>query len=180
VRYPERVPDNERDNERDELAELDEDDRALLERRRAHFEAFVADAQPATEDFVRTAIVEDPEPYLANLELFIPAFAEMIRAEDLDDDALRWLHVRTMYMLGQYLCQRFDAQWVLDEVPGSPLFGNYCIDIPVSATGSYRVDPSELTFDMLSAPVPRDVYGVLNPVLEHAMTLRKRAGEGAN
>lgn len=149
--------------------DLGPDDLALIERRRAGFDEFVADAVPATEDFVRSVIQEDPESHLKDLETFLPVLAAVLRDEDLDDEAIRWLHVRIMYMLGQYLCQRFGAGWVLDEVPGSPLFARYVIDIPVSETGSYRVDPSEMAYDILSADVPRDIYAVIHPVVEHAM-----------
>jgi hypothetical protein len=160
------------------VSELKEDDIARLEFQRSEFDRFVSDALPATEDLVRSVLQSrdeyDADEHLADLELFLPIFAALIRDRDLTEEDLIWLHVRAMYMLGQYLCQRFSATWVLDDVPDSPVFACFVIDIPVDAVRSYRVDPSELAFDVLDAAAPRDLFAVLEPVIEHTLLLREQ------
>ena len=61
-----------------------------------------------------------------------------------------------MYVLGEILCRRGGGAWAVDDVPGSPAFARYVIDLPAGCGAGYRVDPARLAHEALVAPPGAD------------------------
>ncbi len=126
-----------------------DDERAILERRRAEFPRLVAQLRPGIADlagFLSMANVDDLEQVVDAADAFL-AGADLGEA---DEDQRIWLLTRLMYLAGEALIDRHGGHWFLETDPGSPQYLRYVVR--VGGGDGPIVDPAELANRVLIEP----------------------------
>jgi len=150
---------------------------ATLRDRRKNFHAFMEVIHSATEEFIRLVRVSDPEPYIQDLEKFLPVLENWLRDEDLnrlsEDDRL-WLQVRIGYIVGELLLKRFDAIWMVCDDPNSKFFLRFVLGyFQRGVKKGLILDPIEAGGVYLESPPPRSLLAVLDSIEELKPKSRK-------
>ncbi|MDR3406138.1 MAG: hypothetical protein P4L99_26870 [Chthoniobacter sp.] len=132
---------------------LTEEQRAVLERRKASFDAYFGESMPALVDFCTRLklpepyrVVNSPSVFLGAIDAWLagPAQTSASTPED-----RTWLAARLAYYTGYLLTERFGGNWFVDENPQSRYFARYVVG-QFAHRPAVRVDPTEVAMAFLS------------------------------
>ena len=109
------------------MRNLSETEQALLERRRAGFDAFFQESRPVLVDFMKRLGFEEPHAVLLDARKFLGPLDAWMRAQVVGTDQRTWILTRLGYFIGELLNQELAGYWFLDEDPESPYFLHYVV-----------------------------------------------------
>jgi len=144
------------------MSELSDDQRALLAKRREAFPQLVEDSAIVAESLIRSVCAAEPEPFLANFELFVPAIDEIFGDKEITPDDIERVRLPLFYFVAELWIRTRGGAWIIDELPESRHFGQFMIDIPGTEPGRLlRLSPFHLVHGYLTAPAPRSLRSAL-------------------
>jgi hypothetical protein len=109
------------------LRDLNSDEKALIENRRLRFDLFLAERMPVLTDFMLRLELPNPAMVLVEADKYLAALDEWLRDQHVDPNEKTWLVTRLGYFIGEYLVQRLDGCWNLNEIPDSRYFGRFVV-----------------------------------------------------
>ena len=133
---------------------------ADLDRRRAEFAPFFADAMPVLVDFCTVLELADPHEVLSDPEPFIAPIGHWLSAQDLStamhDDRV-WLSCRVGYFIGEVFVRRYSGCWFVDDVPTSNWFSHFVVG-RFPRFPNARVAPMQMAIDLIDSSGDLDIY----------------------
>lgn len=137
-------------------------DDTLIEARKAKFDQFRQELNPALVDFVERLGISPADAVLKDAEAYVPYLAAATQDLTSDDDDDRiWFLTRIGYFIGEYLCQKLQGGWYVEDEAGSMYFARYVVGRFASATTLRVVEPFELAQSYVDAAPPRNLVRLL-------------------
>ncbi|MGM0575837.1 MAG: hypothetical protein ACQEXJ_08930 [Myxococcota bacterium] len=140
----------------------------LQGRRRAQFEAMMAERLDVLKDFAERLELSEPGWIVARPEACLPALEAFMRDHEIEShDDLVWVLPRLGYFVGEILVERYGGHWFLDEADHSrfylhPVVGEFdAFDNPAA-----RVAPMEVAAAWLEQTPPRSLAPLLDEIDE--------------
>lgn len=150
-------------------AELSDDQRALLAKRREAFPQLVSDSAIVAESLIRSVCAAEPQPFLDNFELFVPAIDELFGDRTISPEDAERVRLPLFYFVAELWIRTRGGTWVIDDLPDSRHFGQFMVDVPGSEPDSIlRLSPYHLVQGYLTAPAPRSLRTALASILPRA------------
>lgn len=144
-------------------------DEVLIEARKAKFDQFYRELISALVEFVDRLGISPAHLVLKEAESYVPYMAEATRDLRSDDDKDRiWFIARVGYFIGEYLCQKLQGCWFVEDEPGSTHFARYVVGRFSSDPRVGVVDPFELAQRYVDTEPPRDLAKLLSEVVATA------------
>lgn len=144
------------------MSELSDDQRALIEKRREAFPQLVSDSAIVAESLIRSVCSAEPEPFLANFELFVPAIDEVFGDKEITPEDIERVRLPLFYFVAELWIRTRGGTWVIDELSDSRHFGQFMVDIPDAEPDRLlRLSPFHLVHGYLTAPAPRSLRTAL-------------------
>ena len=135
------------------MAELSPQQADDLNRRRAEFGPFFADAMPTLVDFCTVLELPSPHDVLTDPEPFVEPVRRWLLTKDLPsathDDRI-WLACRVGYFIGEVFVRRYSGCWFVDDTPTSNWFSHFVVG-RFPRYGNARVAPMQMAIDLIAA-----------------------------
>ncbi|WP_404307688.1 hypothetical protein [Neorhodopirellula lusitana] len=135
------------------MADLSPQQAADLDRRRAEFAPFFADAMPVLVDFCTVLELETPHEVLNDPEPFVEPIAQWLSTQDLaaasHDDRV-WLSCRVGYFIGEVFVRRYSGCWFVDDLPASNWFSHFVVG-QFPRYPNARIAPMQMAIDLIDS-----------------------------
>ena len=152
------------------MCSMTEEQRALLDRRRAAFDDVIAQLEPSLIELADHLGLEHPDAAMRRLDAILSALDLILPRLDfaaLGSDELLWLHTRLLYFVGAWLVEKFEGRWLLQDDPESEFFMRFVVGgFERCSDPSLMVDPLELTLFVLESPETHRLSTTLAGVCE--------------
>lgn len=149
------------------MRELTEEERAVVEARRARFDDFVQERLGVLAEFIRLMELPEPPRVLIEAEKYLPALDQWMATEVIGEEARLWVLLRVGYFVGEYLVQRHGGYWFLNEEPDTKTFGRYVVGrFTRGVASNVAVDPFDVAAEYVGLPPGRSLTVLLDAVEE--------------
>lgn len=134
------------------MRSLTDDERQLLEQRRAHLPRYFQESMPVLVELCTALQIPEPWRVINEPSWVLPAVDTWLQTQarpgQVAPENRPWLGARVGYLLGYVLTERLGGAWVVDADPDSPTFGRYVIgELPRRA--GVCIDPNQLAVDFI-------------------------------
>jgi len=133
------------------------------------FPKFLSDVNPGIHRLMKQ-VIDHPEPYLYDLEKFLPVLEDWLRDLDLSSvprSSWPWLELHIGYVYGTLLACLFDPTWQVCQDPDSKFFGRFVLgQFKHGVKKGLIVDPFEAVAECLETPPPRSFLSQLHSTIQ--------------
>ena len=144
------------------MRDLTEEERGLLERRRAGLDTFIQESFPVLVDFMERLELPQPHMVLREAEKYLPPVDSWMRSQVVTPKDRIWILTRIGYFIGELLNQRLGGCWFLDEDPQSPYFSQYVVGQFTRVPNTYaRISPFALAAHYVDQPPGRSLSDLM-------------------
>lgn len=144
------------------MRSLSEQERTVLQKRKANFEGFFAEIGPVLCDFFESLRVPDAEMVIAHPSQFVSILDAFMKDQTIEEKDYIWIMTRLGYFIGEWLVQRFGGCWFVVEDPDSRLFARYAVGrFSHCSRENAAIDPMEVANAFLSEPRGRSLEVML-------------------
>jgi hypothetical protein len=139
--------------------------RELMERRRAGFDQWLAERLPVLHHFAAALELPTPSLIVAEPERYLPPIDAWLRDQVIESDDWVWIVTRVGYFIGEVLIHRFGGCWLVCDAPDSRFFARHVVGRLHRVSNPAAItDPFEIATAYLKQPPGRSLVAILEEV----------------
>lgn len=147
------------------MRELTEMEMTDLGRRKAQFDSFLEQRMPVLTNFIERLELPNAPLALVEADTFLPAISQYMESQRIDAGDRTWILTRIGYFIGEWLVQRYDGCWYLNEAPDTRYFLRYVVGKFTGISNqNAMIDPFSIAEEFVDSPCPRNLINVLADV----------------
>jgi hypothetical protein len=141
----------------------------IIAKRKEGLEQFVQESYPVIIDFAERLEHPDPSTLLLDnvqMSYFLETVHLFMKEEEIDDETRLWVSVRLGYLLGEYLIQKYQGFWGVNDSTESLQYGHYVV-FAVSPSNSkkiYPIDTFETANHFVLQEAPRSLVQLIDEI----------------
>ena len=135
---------------------LTDDERNLLDKRKAEFDEFLEGMTEDLADFAENLELPEPAMIIAKPSNYLSSISEFMQNQDIAHEHRASLSLDIGFFIGELLNEKLDGTWFLNEWPDTPSFLHYVVgSFEGDASRGTIVDPFEAGVMFIDMPPGR-------------------------
>ncbi len=144
------------------MRSLTTEESSLIGKRKKELDAILNERMPVLVEFFTD--LDAPQPYavLTEAEKYVSYLDDFMKDQVVEEEDFYWIVTRISYFIGEYLVQKYQGCWMVNETPDSRTFGRIVTGCFLRlANQSAMVDPFEVAVTFVRSSLPRSLRPLL-------------------
>jgi hypothetical protein len=131
---------------------------SLIDKRKKELDTILNERMPVLVEFFTDLEAPQPHAVLTEAERYVDFLGAFMENQVVGEEDVSWVVTRTGYFIGEYLVQKYQGCWMVNETPDSRTFGRIVtgrfLRLPNQAA---MVDPFEVAVAFVRSFPPRSL-----------------------